>query len=152
MSHMSDLKCFGCYEEYSEILCVPIEHIWGSIWRRHTPNTVYNYCLRLAITYMYEADIITYQIKISNELSQRLLAIWYSRTVHFKGLNAYDPNSDTSCDLKYSTYKYYMTFVRNAFVNILSFKLLLLAIFCILCHIWVVWSAFRSIKSPQACY
>ena len=27
MSHMSDLKCFGCYEEYSEILFVPIEHI-----------------------------------------------------------------------------------------------------------------------------
>ena len=27
MSHMSDLKCFGCYEEYSEILFVHIEHI-----------------------------------------------------------------------------------------------------------------------------
>ena len=27
MSHMSDLKCFGCYEEYSEILSVHIEHI-----------------------------------------------------------------------------------------------------------------------------
>ena len=27
MSHMSDLKCFGCCEEYSEILFVPIEHI-----------------------------------------------------------------------------------------------------------------------------
>ena len=27
MSHMSDLKCFGCYEEYSEILFGPIEHI-----------------------------------------------------------------------------------------------------------------------------
>ena len=25
--HMSDLKCFGCYEEYSEILFAPIEHI-----------------------------------------------------------------------------------------------------------------------------
>ena len=27
MSHMSDLKCFGCYEEYSEILFAHIEHI-----------------------------------------------------------------------------------------------------------------------------
>ena len=27
MPHMSDLKCFGCYEEYSEILFVSIEHI-----------------------------------------------------------------------------------------------------------------------------
>ena len=27
MSHMSDLKCFGCYEEYSEIRFVPIEHM-----------------------------------------------------------------------------------------------------------------------------
>ena len=27
MSHMSDLKCFGCYEEYSEILFGPIEYI-----------------------------------------------------------------------------------------------------------------------------
>ena len=27
MSHMSDLKCFGCYEEYSEILFGLIEHI-----------------------------------------------------------------------------------------------------------------------------
>ena len=31
MSHMSDLKCFGCYEECSEILFVPLEHIWVSI-------------------------------------------------------------------------------------------------------------------------
>ena len=29
--HMSDLKCSGSYEEYSEILFVPIEHIWVSI-------------------------------------------------------------------------------------------------------------------------
>ena len=27
MPHMSDLKCFGCYEEYSEILFISIEHI-----------------------------------------------------------------------------------------------------------------------------
>ena len=32
MSHVSDLKCFGCYEEYSDILFVPIEHMRGSIW------------------------------------------------------------------------------------------------------------------------
>ena len=38
MSHMSDLKCFGCYEEYSEILFVPIEHVWMSISRPHTSN------------------------------------------------------------------------------------------------------------------
>ena len=31
VSHMSDLKCFGCYEEYLKILFVPLEHIWVSI-------------------------------------------------------------------------------------------------------------------------
>ena len=81
------------------------------------------------------------------ELSQRLLMLWYSDTVRLKGLDAYYSNFQILYDLEYSTCEYYIICVTHALLNIFGLKIVVFAIFDILCHIRMTWSILNFPKS-----
>ena len=57
------------------------------------------------------------------ELSLRILGLWYSETVRLKGLDAYYPMFEISCDAEYSTCKYHTIYVGNALLNFFGPKI-----------------------------
>ena len=109
---------------------------------------IYNYCLRLAITYVWRRHNyikLRSQMKYSHDfwrydICRQCIGMVSMHTIQV--VIHHVTSNILRVNIRWLLYGMHMsTFVSS--------KLLFLTIFCILCHIWVIWSAFNSTKSPQ---
>ena len=112
---------------------------------------IYNYCLRLAITYVWSRHNyikMRSQMNYSRDFWRYDICrqcIWIASMHTIQILIHHVTSNILRVSIRWILYGMHMsTFVSS--------KLLFLTIFCTLCDIWVIWSAFNSTKSPQAYY